>query len=478
MSIKEENDRYNSLPRFRDQKPWIGPASSSGSLQIRYPAHMDGEEINNEEMAQMETMDLPNGYTFGGWGHKSRVCEKQTRGYKQTFYCKLCMIELNSNDTMISHVQGVKHLKKVTDEQRRGRDCKEVVIPIRNPEPTTKKMPVRLATKIGESSIPVVGLDFLKEFIAVSDPEMEPHYECSLCDSQGQANCMFSHLMGQRHRQEFVNKLKGDDHASAIKLSQADLLRYANKYNENRPGFEERIITITSDEEYPWPSGKEPWDPLNGGNGIIPDGARCNYGRKPFKSEHSSGPLSQDRKPVILIKPKFDYLWKAVAPKNKSDALKMCALAKRTFQQLMEYKGLKFKQHEKSSVECLLKLMSLKIEMKVKPSSSTSNWGSNNTQHRIKDEPVEMELNTKSRYVSSHSAELNKDYRRQNMQEYSRKTCPEESFNPLDSSNNKRRRIDEQYEDDWRSGKDYNSRSSYREDSNHWRSDRALHRKW
>ena len=67
---------------------------------------------------------------------------------------------------------------------------------------------------------------------------------------------MFSHLMGQRHRQEFVNKLKGDDHASAIKLSQADLLRYANKYNENRPGFEERIITITSDEVLQTTDGK------------------------------------------------------------------------------------------------------------------------------------------------------------------------------------------------------------------------------
>ena len=67
---------------------------------------------------------------------------------------------------------------------------------------------------------------------------------------------MFSHLMGQRHRQEFVNKLKGDDHASAIKLSQADLLRYANKYNENRPGSEERIITITSDEVLQTTDGK------------------------------------------------------------------------------------------------------------------------------------------------------------------------------------------------------------------------------
>ena len=33
-------------------------------------------------------------------------------------------------------------------------------------------------------------------------------------------------------------------------------------------GFTDRIKTRYSDEEYPWPSGKEPWSVLRGGTGI------------------------------------------------------------------------------------------------------------------------------------------------------------------------------------------------------------------
>ena len=58
------------------------------------------------------------------------------------------------------------------------------VIPIANPESTKKKVPVRLHEKIKETRDPVVGLDFIQEYIAVSDPEMEPHYECDLCGNQ------------------------------------------------------------------------------------------------------------------------------------------------------------------------------------------------------------------------------------------------------------------------------------------------------
>ena len=58
------------------------------------------------------------------------------------------------------------------------------VIPIPNPESTKKKVPVRLHERIKETRDPVVGLDFVQEYIAVSDPEMEPHYECELCGSK------------------------------------------------------------------------------------------------------------------------------------------------------------------------------------------------------------------------------------------------------------------------------------------------------
>ena len=58
------------------------------------------------------------------------------------------------------------------------------VVAIPNPEKTKVKVPTRLHEKIRESREPIVGLDFVKEWIAPSDPEMEPHYECQLCGSK------------------------------------------------------------------------------------------------------------------------------------------------------------------------------------------------------------------------------------------------------------------------------------------------------
>ena len=62
------------------------------------------------------------------------------------------------------------------------------------------KVPVRLGAKVSESNEPVVGLSFLTETLAVSDPEMEPHYTCGLCNQQGQANVMLLHLRVRQHR--------------------------------------------------------------------------------------------------------------------------------------------------------------------------------------------------------------------------------------------------------------------------------------
>ena len=55
---------------------------------------------------------------------------------------------------------------------------------------------------MSESTEPVVGLSFLTETLAVSDPEMEPHYTCELCNQQ--ASVMLLHLSGRHHRQNWV----------------------------------------------------------------------------------------------------------------------------------------------------------------------------------------------------------------------------------------------------------------------------------
>ena len=38
---------------------------------------------------------------------------------EKSFYCELCLVELNSEDTMISHRNGMKHLKKEQAEKQR-----------------------------------------------------------------------------------------------------------------------------------------------------------------------------------------------------------------------------------------------------------------------------------------------------------------------------------------------------------------------
>ena len=51
-----------------------------------------------------------------------------------------------------------------------------------------------------------------------------------------------------------------------------------NHDNDNR--ISERMSTRYSDDNYPWPAGMTPWLIEREGCGIIPDGARSNFGKK------------------------------------------------------------------------------------------------------------------------------------------------------------------------------------------------------
>lgn len=286
---KDDDDRpqYAEVPRMKDEKPWFGPTDRDGSIKVKYPS-INGYGVDSDQLQQMEKMGLPTGFTFG-----QTQPERQRKGDKKSFYCEICLVELNSLETMKSHVAGIKHMKKKLqldqrkDEQlRRGEISEEQlksgpgVIPVPNPVSTKIKVPVRLHEKIKAATEPVVGLDFVQEWIAVSDPEMEPHYECSLCGSKGIANGMFSHIMGYKHRQMFIEEIyKESNLAEVLDLSQSQLLDYARKHAENGDNLNEKIKTRRSDEEYPWPAGKAPWSIERGGTGIPPDRARENWGK-------------------------------------------------------------------------------------------------------------------------------------------------------------------------------------------------------
>jgi len=350
-TFQETSPNYNSLPRgVKDEKPLIGPRSSEGNIKILYPAQIEGYDMDHNTLAMMESMGLPTGFSFG---HMEPLDTRQTRGVKKTFYCQTCLIELNSEDTMTSHLKGVRHMKKqlaLEEKQRQsGQPIQQAIVPIANPEPTKKKVPIRLQDKIRETSNPIVGLDYIKEFIAVSDSEMEPHYECSLCESQGQANGMFSHLNGQKHRQQFMLMKYGNDPVK-VRLSQADLLRMAGQLNENVGRFQDRITTRYSDEEYPWPAGKEPWSVLKGGTGIAPDAARNNYGKKQARPVAASPPepTKSDMKPVVgSSRGKSPHRYslpstdKLVPPKNLLEAEKILDLAQQLLLMAADYSGLK-----------------------------------------------------------------------------------------------------------------------------------------
>ena len=156
---------------------------------------------------------------------------KSTSTKKKTFYCSVCKITLNSEATRVIHEQGARHMKNVMSSG--VEDSNGGIVPMPNPKPR-KKIPIKLAQKIKDSSGQhIMGLDHITEYIPVSDDgklclmksrpdclilisvictaEMEPHYRCSLCDSMGQSNCMFSHLTGRTHRLKFAGLMFGEE---------------------------------------------------------------------------------------------------------------------------------------------------------------------------------------------------------------------------------------------------------------------------
>ena len=57
--------------------------------------------VNDDQLANPIMWNLF--YSPGGLAKK---------GEKQSYYCDLCLVELNSDETMMAHKQGQKHLKK------------------------------------------------------------------------------------------------------------------------------------------------------------------------------------------------------------------------------------------------------------------------------------------------------------------------------------------------------------------------------
>ena len=271
------------------------------------------------------------------------------------------------------------------------------VVAIANPENTKKKVPIRLHEKVRETSDPVVGLDFVTEVIAASDPEMEPHYECELCGSKGIANGMFTHIMGYKHRQAFIIEYHKDDPRDVLEQSQRQLLDFARRHAENEMDLTTKIRSRRSDDDYPWPVGKAPWSKEQGGSGIPPDRARENVGlnnecrdMKPnierirIDSRRDDGGFGRGRSSKReggLPAPSS-----VQQPKNDDEAIKMISLAKKLLEVGAGYVGPKLSNHESTLLSLTTQSMISKILTKRRislpqPSSSNSNGQSSRLQN-------------------------------------------------------------------------------------------------
>jgi len=105
ISSSSKSPRFDEVPRFRDEKPFFGPKTLDGSIKVKYPSIIDGYSQDDNELSEMDKLGLPTGFSFQQGGG---LPEKQKKGDKKTFYCEICLIELNSLDTMKSHVSGVR----------------------------------------------------------------------------------------------------------------------------------------------------------------------------------------------------------------------------------------------------------------------------------------------------------------------------------------------------------------------------------
>lgn len=307
------------------------------------PYHLDEEtgrgdlKLSRDNLAsRLDKEVIPNQWSYGPQ-------EIQKKGDKNTFYCEVCHVELNSFETMKSHTQGSKHQNKMLkleeehkDKIRRGLADPHArlpgVKPIPNPPSSKIKVPTRLQERIRGSDDPVVGLHYIKEFLAESDPEMEPHYECGLCGNKGTSNSMFSHIMGGRHRQLFAERI---GHRGTF--SQMDLLRLARDNNENNSRMSGLMETIKSDIEYPaWPAGKAPWAVERGGSGLPPPEFRASSTSSSTRSGVGSDSMSGGTGARIWKLP-LDY-----KPQTGEEAEKMISVGRKLLETVVmsEYSGL------------------------------------------------------------------------------------------------------------------------------------------
>ena len=68
---------------------------------------------------------------------------------------------------------------------------------------------LRLFERVRKLSEPVVGLQFVSEWLPCANRYLDPHYECDICRVGGKVEVMKAHLVGKAHREKFYEIATG-----------------------------------------------------------------------------------------------------------------------------------------------------------------------------------------------------------------------------------------------------------------------------
>ncbi len=132
---------------------------------------------------QMQMVGLPTQFggsmaiEFGGGGTSKK------KSKRMDFYCDICHVELNSEETKNTHLQGAKHIKKKIAFEKRAAEENQNGLAAVKLESTIRALPtnnskkvvhVRLQDKVRETKQPLIGMDQIREVIACSNREVDP----------------------------------------------------------------------------------------------------------------------------------------------------------------------------------------------------------------------------------------------------------------------------------------------------------------
>lgn len=143
---------------------------------------------------------------------------------------------------------------------------------------------LRLFERVRKLNEPVVGLQYVSEWLPCANRYLDPHYECDICRVGGKVEVMKAHLVGKAHREKFYEIATGAPR-NLGSMSRERLWSALGEFDDVDRA-KEKIETVYSDEQYPWPPSRAPWCAEAGGTGIVPTSARKNvrYRRKNYLS--------------------------------------------------------------------------------------------------------------------------------------------------------------------------------------------------